>query len=350
MEGLNETQLSQALSAAYELAELHDLAEFPACAAHLLTGLIPCEHAGYNAIDVTSGRATVVADPSEVVFAGGPEALVEFGHQNPLIVRAAQGCADVLCLSDHISRRELHRTELYDHVYRIIGLEYQLGVRLPPGPVDRSTEFVGVSLSRTHRDFEQCDRMLLRALQPLLGATLQRLRELALMRALLTGDPQHARAGVVLVDAGGAVAWSSPEAESQLALVAGESLPVRLRTWLAGERERALCESAPALLEVEGRPVRVRLVRDAYPDLDAIHVSPAALAVDAAALGPSLGTTPRQSEVLALLLEGRTSREIADELLLSTRTVEKHLEAIYARLGVHSRGQAIRATMELVAA
>jgi DNA-binding NarL/FixJ family response regulator len=60
---------------------------------------------------------------------------------------------------------------------------------------------------------------------------------------------------------------------------------------------------------------------------------------DAAELG-ALGLTSRQAEVLALVARGLTSAEVASELLLSPRTVEKHLESIYLRLGVRNRAEA----------
>ena len=52
------------------------------------------------------------------------------------------------------------------------------------------------------------------------------------------------------------------------------------------------------------------------------------------------GLTPRQREVLRLLSEGLTNREIADALSLSPRTVERHVGAILARLEVPNRAAA----------
>lgn len=49
----------------------------------------------------------------------------------------------------------------------------------------------------------------------------------------------------------------------------------------------------------------------------------------------------RQAEVLGLLVKGRTNREIADELVLSLRTVERHIEELYAKLGVRNRAEAV---------
>jgi DNA-binding NarL/FixJ family response regulator len=55
--------------------------------------------------------------------------------------------------------------------------------------------------------------------------------------------------------------------------------------------------------------------------------------------------TARQAEVLRLVAEGGTDRQIASELVLSEKTVGRHLENIFARLGVSSRAAATIAAM-----
>ena len=54
-----------------------------------------------------------------------------------------------------------------------------------------------------------------------------------------------------------------------------------------------------------------------------------------------LHLTPRQAEVLALLERGRTTRQIADELHLSTETVRNHVRRLLRTLGAHSRLEAV---------
>jgi DNA-binding NarL/FixJ family response regulator len=51
--------------------------------------------------------------------------------------------------------------------------------------------------------------------------------------------------------------------------------------------------------------------------------------------------SPRQLQVLGLIARGKTNREIASELVLSLRTVERHVNDIYARLGVRNRTEAV---------
>lgn len=60
--------------------------------------------------------------------------------------------------------------------------------------------------------------------------------------------------------------------------------------------------------------------------------------------------TKREIEVLSLVLEGKSSREVAASLICSKRTVDFHLARIYDKLNVTNRVQAMRraATLGLV--
>jgi len=56
--------------------------------------------------------------------------------------------------------------------------------------------------------------------------------------------------------------------------------------------------------------------------------------------GDELGLTPREREVLALVAEGRTNRQIADALFISDKTASVHVSNILAKLGVANRAEA----------
>jgi DNA-binding NarL/FixJ family response regulator len=58
------------------------------------------------------------------------------------------------------------------------------------------------------------------------------------------------------------------------------------------------------------------------------------------------GLSPREVEVLGLVVEGLTNAQVARELFLSPRTVETHLTSIYQKLGVNSRAAATRFALE----
>ncbi|GAA0423190.1 hypothetical protein Acor_74020 [Acrocarpospora corrugata] len=49
------------------------------------------------------------------------------------------------------------------------------------------------------------------------------------------------------------------------------------------------------------------------------------------------GLTPSESKVAQLAAEGKTTKDIAAELVLSRRTVDNHLRSVYRKLGIHRR-------------
>ena len=57
--------------------------------------------------------------------------------------------------------------------------------------------------------------------------------------------------------------------------------------------------------------------------------------------------TPREREVLHLLGQGWSNREIAEALVITINGVKKHTSNIYGKLGVHSRTQAVVRAQEL---
>lgn len=66
----------------------------------------------------------------------------------------------------------------------------------------------------------------------------------------------------------------------------------------------------------------------------------------ASSWGPVEPLTRREVEVLRLVGRGLTNRQVADQLVISIRTVEAHLRSIYAKLGLTSRGTASRYAIE----
>jgi len=52
------------------------------------------------------------------------------------------------------------------------------------------------------------------------------------------------------------------------------------------------------------------------------------------------GLTPRELEILALLADGKSNEAIAQALVLSTRTVERHITNIYRKIDAHNRAEA----------
>ena len=65
------------------------------------------------------------------------------------------------------------------------------------------------------------------------------------------------------------------------------------------------------------------------------------------ALGAS-GLTPREAEILSWITKGKSNWEVSKILSISPRTVQKHLERVFQKLGVESRLSASHRALELV--
>jgi DNA-binding CsgD family transcriptional regulator len=56
--------------------------------------------------------------------------------------------------------------------------------------------------------------------------------------------------------------------------------------------------------------------------------------------------TPREHDVLVLLVKGHTDREIADVLYISPRTAQGHVARLFDKLGVNTRTAAVAAALQ----
>ena len=115
----------------------------------------------------------------------------------------------------------------------------------------------------------------------------------------------------------------------------------------AGERELALerlQDSYRAARKLGARPLALNAARE----VAALGGSVAGrLGRRAADEVESAGLSPREREVVRLLAEGRTNREIAQDLFLSTRTVDMHVRNILRKLDCRSRVEAAGRAREL---
>ena len=102
-------------------------------------------------------------------------------------------------------------------------------------------------------------------------------------------------------------------------------------------RTRALLADAYRLLDDDDAAARERAAaRTVFVRLGA---DPDLRTLDAGVTRPG-GLTPREVEVLRLVASGRSNREVAATLVISEKTVARHVANIYAKLGISSRSAA----------
>ncbi len=153
-------------------------------------------------------------------------------------------------------------------------------------------------------------------------------------RAALLLAQGEAEAAAECAAAARAAAREAPSTRARAQLVEGKSLAA------AGNRPSAMA----ALLAAESALDHFGSVRwrdEAVRELRQLghRVRRPARDVTPGALGP---LTAREREIAELVAAGRTNREVAEQLVLSTKTIEAHLRNIYAKLGVRSRVELAR--------
>jgi predicted ATPase/DNA-binding CsgD family transcriptional regulator len=116
------------------------------------------------------------------------------------------------------------------------------------------------------------------------------------------------------------------------------------RAWRAlGEEEGAAAWEAGRAMTLEEAAAYAQ-DGPATPREEDTHRPPTAEAVSVRGGVPDEphpdGLTAREAEVLGLLAEGKTNRQIAAELFLSVSTVQRHVANLYAKIGAHGRAEA----------
>ncbi len=164
--------------------------------------------------------------------------------------------------------------------------------------------------------------------------------------------------GVLVVDARGRIAWQSPQAQRWLAASfggadgggagggagagagAGTGVPQAAAAWLAGVGMPGSADALGRRATADGRQLVARRLGEV--GLGEVMWLLSLQAPGEA--GPSrLATaalTPRETEVLSWVAKGKTNRDVADILGMSPRTVNKHLEHVFEKLGVETRAAA----------
>lgn len=243
------------------------------------------------------------------------------------------GRFSALRLSDVISRREFRESRFYAEFFAPWGMEYELKVRLPSPPWHGKT----FALHRNGgRDFTARDRLVLELLAPhfsRLWHEARTRRVLAKALAELDRADEQGRRGVIILGPDGKVEFMSPPVHRFLRdFFPGAPpgrLPAGLTDWLEDGRSQSL------LRRRGDRRLVVERTADSLILEERVEEIP---------------LTARERDVLSWVARGKTNAEIAQLLWLAPSTVRKHLENVYAKLGVSTRTAAVARFLGLIEA
>jgi DNA-binding CsgD family transcriptional regulator len=332
-----------------------DLQSFPQQVVAALRRVVHAPFGSYNEIDPRATRIRYVVEPTEALVSGLELISRQYMHEQPVVAHYLRtGDGSPRKLSDFLSQREFHRRGIYAENYRRTGVEYQMTFMVQSHwRQTPATIAIALDRGRGAADFSERDRLALTLLRPHLMTAHANAETFSVLRRRGppgSESPEARRYETIVLGRGGrhtmsprARRWLSDYFEDGPSR--GGDLPPNLRQWV---RQQVGCFDrvdtlpppvAPLVVRREQRRLTVRLILNSPDDILVLDEEWAT--ADHATL-ESFGLTPRQTQVLHWVAEGKSNSEIGIILGASHRTVAKHIERIHATLGVESRTAAAR--------
>jgi DNA-binding CsgD family transcriptional regulator len=322
-----------------------------------LRGVVPFEAYCASTKDpasgfITHGQAEELGGADDIFWV--LERLYFEHHQS---VRRMVDIHQSVALLSEITGGDLERSTRYLEYLRPLGLTYEMrGAFTSGGYLWGSMDLIRESGSP---DFELREANLLRRIAPHLGNGLK-------MAALRMQSPmEEGRTdvpGVLTLDYQGSVVQHTPAAERWLRDLADlgpgwrewNGLPGALRTVVLSLRralspERARDEQSVPTLRARARSGRwVTLygsLSEATPERRAetvIIIEPTKPEELLPFSMTAYGLSPREEELVKLVVRGLSTRRISQTLFISEYTVQNHLRSVFEKVGVRSRGELVK--------
>ncbi|WP_337267600.1 response regulator transcription factor [Oryzifoliimicrobium ureilyticus] len=149
---------------------------------------------------------------------------------------------------------------------------------------------------------------------------------------------------LLAVRSDGTIQWSTPQAARLVNAAVGrddgmELVASHIANWMV-ERGRQGRDPAIPIAPVGQTGLQLAFLGTIGPDEHLFRLTAASRMSGDELLRQHFGLTQRESEVLVWIAKGKANRDIGEILGLSARTVNKHLEQIYVKLGVENRASA----------
>jgi len=282
-----------------------------------------------------------------------PENMAVFGeyvHEHKLIpVAMARKDGVAMKMTDVVGQGEFERTGLYNEFYRVHGFNRQMGLALP---VARDLT-VSCAVTTGGTDFTERDKTMMTLAAPHL---LNAMRN-AIAYGRLNTTLESGGAGIIALDSEDRVVFANDTAVTLLHQyfpddpLAPNGIPTTVIGWAARQDPRQVEKLAtppgPLLVERRTGMLRIRLMNNSLSRERTLLVEEKSFSPSNALLEKA-ELTRREAEILFWIANGKTNDVIATICDISPRTVHKHVEHIYQKLGVETRTAAMLRGLELI--
>jgi DNA-binding CsgD family transcriptional regulator len=251
------------------------------------------------------------------------------GHHPTVVAFGSTRGSAPLRFSDVLPLRAYRRLPIYGYFFGPCGVEHKLDVRVRP-----AGHHVDIGCWRERQDFDEQERELLGALRPYLEVILRRSSSTATASRLraIFGLTAREAAVLALVVRG----HRTPEIARELVIADGTARKHIERVYgKLGVSNRSHAIARVLQQQATMTSGTTGVIRELFERFDVDD--PVA----------AYGLTGREAEVLILAAAGYSNRRIASKLGVRPETIKKHLDHVYAKLGVAGRGHAAAHTLAL---
>ena len=356
---LDHQKLKSLSQAILELYRPMPTAELPRHFLSTLNGIISSEQIAFNDFNPRTGEIAITW-AKEV-----PSALTKLlpvfeKHvlENPLVPKLFRRdpVLPASRISDAAPLQEYRKTTIYNEFYRKIGADFQLACGLST----RKSPYLALAMNREGQDFTDDEVFILEVLRLHMQQALDISNALEsstqTISSLMSAIQRDGR-GIVCFDGEYRVLFATSMAEECAEALfhcrpqPGHLLPCALRDCVEKLRQPGLLSNLkprdPLVFSREdGSSVCLKLAFDPERCNHSLIFERESYLFEPRQLKP-LGLSLRETDVTFWVLRNKTNWEIGQILHISSRTVEKHVERIFSKLGVNNRQHLVSKAREL---
>ncbi len=341
MERLTKKELRALLEFIKECYPICDIETFAQRVVSRLSKIVPPEFISYNVVNPRRRRDACATYPHAAYTTSQKKILEPRVGEQPIVIHHGK--------TRETTQGLFPRLGLHNKFYPRLGAKYRIAPRL----------IKQVAVNCKTKNLAVHERFLLKLLRPHLNQAYRNAQTITHMQQKLTLVDQalyRLNFGLIFLTLDGKIHLATTGAMQQLTNYLGPQslrksrLPAPLWTWVKQRKvalkgkDDGLLQRNPLVLERQGKRLVIRIVFDLDQSLLLLEEQPTTAQPEL--LAPS-GVSRREAEVLGRVSQGKTNKEIGMILELSPRTVQKHLEHIYRKIGVETRTAAAAKAYEI---
>lgn len=294
-------------------------------------------------------------DPPGTISEADFEIFAHVAHEHPFSPDVfGKKRFDAMQTGDFLTNRQFHRTAIYNEFFKTYTVDHQLLVAFSDAP----DSIITCAYSRTKSDFSEEERLIANLLSEHLRIAFQnahKIEQFYKAESSLNSALESKSNGVIILNFNKKIVYESEFARQIMKKyfaeekVESDTLPDNLNRWLTKECDKFDNNqfALPAQvfrIEKKNERLEISLMFNTETQEKTLLIQ------ESTRLSPQmleyLTLTKRETEILFWISQGKTNKDIARLLNISPRTVNKHTENIYVKLGVETRTAAASVALD----